>query len=156
MSSTAECRRERTHETTKPVRKPTPVPTSTATTKSTPISGGETTLTIAAIDALRATSAVASFSRLSPSRIVTTRRGSPSRPAIAVTAIASVGAITAASANAAASVIDGISAKAANPTVTTVNATSPTDSSRMLSRRARTSMTDVRMAAANSSGGRMP
>ena len=140
----------------KPVAMPTPTPTMTAITKSRPICAGETTLTMAAIEAFKATRAVASLRRLSPSRIVTTLRGSPSRPAIAVTAIASVGAITAASANAAASVIDGTSTKAANPTVTTVKATSPTESSRMLSRRARTSMTDVRMAAANSSGGRMP
>ena len=96
------------------------------------------------------------MSRLSPSRMVTTRRGRPSRPAIAVTAIASVGATTAAKAKAAARVIAGISAKAANPTATTVKATSPTDRSRMLSRRARTSTTDVRIAAAKSRGGRMP
>ena len=48
------------------------------------------------------TSAVASLSRLSPSRMVTTRRGSPIRRAIAVADTASGGATTAPSATQAA------------------------------------------------------
>ena len=47
-----------------------------------------------------ATSAVASLTRLSPSTIVTIRRGTPSRREIAVAAIGSVGATTAPSTNA--------------------------------------------------------
>ncbi len=48
----------------------------------------------------RATIAVASLTRLSPSRIVTMRRGIPTRRAIVVAATASGGATTAPRANA--------------------------------------------------------
>jgi hypothetical protein len=48
------------------------------------------------------TSAVPSLMRLSPSRIVTIRRGAPRRPAIAVAATGSVGETIAPSTNAAA------------------------------------------------------
>ena len=58
---------------------------------------------IAATAVFSATSAVASLTRLSPSRIDTTRRGIPTRRAIAVAATASGGATTAPSAKAAAS-----------------------------------------------------
>ncbi len=156
VSSTGECSRRRTEEMTQAAPSPTPRPTPTASAKSSGIDTGLTMLTIAAIEVFSATSAVASLRRLSPSRIVTTCRGSPTFPAMALTATASVGATTAAKAKAAASVTTGNSSHVANPTVTTVNATSPTDRSRMLSRRARMSTMELRIAAANSSGGRMP
>ena len=62
---------------------------------------------IAAIAVLSATSAVASLTRLSPSRIDTMRRGMPTRRATVVAATASGGATTAPSAKPAASVDAG-------------------------------------------------
>ena len=53
---------------------------------------------MAAMAARRQTSAVASLTRLSPSRMVTIRRGMPTRRAMAVAATASGGATTAPSA----------------------------------------------------------
>ena len=141
---------------TQPTPSPTATPTTTASTKSPAIAHGFTTLTIAAMVAFNATSAVASLSRLSPSSTVTSRRGRCNRPAIAVTATVSVGATTAPNANAAASVSDGTTHQVANPTTTTVNTTSPTESRRMPSRLARTSTKDVWMDAANRSGGSSP
>lgn len=127
---------------------PTPPPTATASTKSSAMRPGVTVLTIARSEAFSATSAVASLRRLSPSSTVSMRRGRRSRPAIAVTATASVGATIAPNARAAATVIAGTTIQATAPTTATVKTTSPTDSRRMLSPRARTSRTEVRIAAA--------
>ena len=71
-----------------------------------------------------ATSAVASLTRLSPSTIVTIRRGTPSRREIAVAAIGSVGATTAPSTNAVAQ-LSPITAWATTATAAIVINTSP-------------------------------
>ena len=101
----------------------------------------------AAIDVRSVTIAVASLTRLSPSRIVTTRRGRPIRRAIVVAATASGGATTAPSANPAA---NGMSSNqdTKKPTTTVVNSTRPTLSSAMGRRLALKSISDVRIAAA--------
>ncbi len=96
----------------------------------------------------RATSAVASLSSDSPSRIVTIRRGSPIRRPIAVAATASGGATTAPIMKAAGQPRSGISSWTSTATPAVVNTTSPTDSSRIGRRLALKSTRDVRMAAA--------
>ena len=106
--------------------------------------------------AFSATSAVASFSRFSPSRSVLKILGNRARRVTASTATESVGATTAPNARPAAIVIAGTSNHAANPTTTTVKATSPMLVSRIGSRRVRMSISDARMADANSSGGSRP
>ena len=73
--------------------------------------------------------AVASLTRLSPSRIVTTRGGTPSRRKIAVAATASGGATMAPSAKATAGSRNGMMARATSPTTSVVNSTRPTASS---------------------------
>lgn len=91
--------------------------------------------------------AVASLSSDSPSRMVTARRGSPTRRAIEVAATASGGATTAPSANATANGTSRTStANSATPSAVTT--TSNTDREAMDRRLARMSMIDVRMAAA--------
>ena len=72
--------------------------------------------------------------RLSPSRIVTTREGTPRRRKIAVAATASGGATIAPSANAGHQPSSGISAFATTATTTVVNSTSPI-ASRPMARR---------------------
>ena len=101
------------------------------------------------------TSAVASLTRDSPSRIVTIRRGSPIRRATAVAATASGGATTAPSANATA---NGTSRShhVTSPTPAAVKSTSPTDRPRIGVQLARKSTSDVRIAAAYSRGGSRP
>jgi hypothetical protein len=81
---------------------------------------------MARADIRRATRAVASLSRLSPSRIDTMRRGIPTRRAIVVAATASGGDTTAPSASAAATLMSGITHHATSPTPTVVKATAPT------------------------------
>ena len=103
---------------------------------------------IAAIAVFSATSALASLSRLSPSRIDTIRRGMPTLRATVVAATASGGATTAPSASAAASVTPGTTHHETSPTATVENATRPTDSNRIGRRLARKSISDVRIAAA--------
>ena len=103
-----------------------------------------------------ATSAVASLSSDSPSRIVTIRRGSPIRRPIAVAATASGGATTAPIASAIAHETPGSSRCATSPTPNVVNATSPTDSSRIGRRLALKSTSEVPCAAAYSRGGSSP
>ena len=73
---------------------PTSTPPPAATTKSRPTFQAAM-VPVAMIAVRRATSAVASLSSDSPSRIVTIRRGSPIRRPIAVAATASGGATTA-------------------------------------------------------------
>ncbi len=74
-------------------------------------------------------SAVASLIRLSPPRIVITRRGRFSRRPTASAETASGGATTAPSTRPAARGRPGISHEATTPTTTAVNATRPTASS---------------------------
>ncbi len=102
------------------------------------------------------TSAVASLNSDSPSRIVTTRRGSPIRRPIAVAATASGGATTAPSASATAQEIPGRIACTTAPTPTVVKTTSPIESSRIGRRLALKSTSEVCWAAAYSSGGSNP
>ncbi len=78
--------------------------------------------------------AVASLTRLSPARIVITRRGSPSRRPTAIEATASGGATTAPSTSAAAHPSPGSSHQVTTPTTAVVNTTSPT-ASRLIGRR---------------------
>jgi hypothetical protein len=95
----------------------------------------------------RATRAVASFSRDSPSRIVTTRRGRELLRATAVAATASGGATTAPSANATAKGTGSISHET-SPTPAAVNRTSPTESPAMATRWALRSISEVPIAVA--------
>lgn len=74
-------------------------------------------------------SAVASLMRLSPPRIVMTRRGRPSLRPTASADTASGGATTAPSTSAAGSDRPGTTHHATSPTVSVVNTTSPTASS---------------------------
>jgi hypothetical protein len=106
-------------------------------------------LTSAARAVLRATSAVASFTRLSPCRIDTTRRGRPMRRATAVAATASGGATTAPRAKAAATENgSGTTHSATSATQPVVKSVAPTDSRAIEDRLARKSTSDVRIAAA--------
>ena len=102
------------------------------------------------------TRAVASLIRLSPSRMVTSRFGSPIRRATAVAETASGGATTAPRAKQIENGTSGSSACTTNPTANAVNSTSPIASSRIGRRLNRNAGTDVSSAATNSSGGRMP
>ena len=102
-----------------------------------------------------AVSAVASLIRLSPARITTSRRGSPTVRPTAVAATASGGDTIAPSAKAAASGMSGTTAYTARPTAAVVNSTSPTDSSPIARRFCRKLITELCQAAANSSGGRI-
>jgi hypothetical protein len=95
---------------------------------------------VAAIATRSAVSAVASLSRLSPDRIVMSRRGRPSSRPTAVAATASGGATIAPRAKPAARGRPGINAHAAKPTAAVVASTSPTDSSVI----ARTSLRKLR------------
>src|SRR6476660_5126186 len=99
-------------------------------------------------------SADASFTRLSPSRITITRRGTGSRDTIAAAATASGGETIAPSATAAAHGMPGKSARAVIATATVVVSTSPIASQPMLRRFALKSLSDVKNAAAQSTGGR--
>ena len=156
VSSTGSVMRRRMNASSEVAARPISRPPPAARTKSQPTSSGVTVEVIAAIVALRATSAVASFTRLSPSRMVVMRRGRPTRRPTAVVATASGGATTAPSANAAARVSDGSAHHATRPTATVVTATRPTASSASASRTAAKSISEVRIAAAYSSGGSRP
>jgi hypothetical protein len=100
------------------------------------------------------TSAVASLTRLSPSMIVTIRRGTPSRRPIDVAAIGSVGETTAPRTKAADHGIPSTAQWATMPTARVVAATSPTERRPIGRTFARRSRSDVKNAAEYSSGGR--
>ena len=127
VSRTGDRSRDRMNAIVHPIARPTATPPTTASRNSPTTSSGLSSIVIAAIAALSATSAAASFKRLSPSSTVTTRRGSARRPVTEVTATVSVGAMTAANANAAAIPMAGSSNDVVNPMTTTVNATVPTE-----------------------------
>jgi hypothetical protein len=147
--------RRRTSPTTSATAMPMAAPPTAENTKSRPTCQAVTVPAIAAIAVRNATSAVASLTRLSPSRTVTTRRGIPIRRAIAVAATASGGATTAPSAKAGAHPI-GSSHHASAATPTVVNTTSPTDNRPIGRRFCPKSISEVRRAAAYSSGGSSP
>ncbi len=127
---------------------PTTTPPPAARTNLPPTSSTLTEARIAAVVVRRATRAVASLSRLSPSRIETIRRGMPTLRAIVVAATASGGETTAPSAKAPAGETPGITAQATRPTSTVVNATAPTAMMPIACVFARTSTSEVRSAAA--------
>ncbi len=103
--------------------------------------------TAAATATRNSTSALASLTRLSPSRMVTSRRGSPIRRPIAVAEIASVGATTAPKAKQMDRGTSGSSACTTSPTATVVKITRPTASSRIGRRFTRNAGTEVSSAA---------
>ncbi len=146
----------RVQPTTTNVSIPTSTPPPAATTKSSPTPRTVTEPTAAARAVRKATSAVASLSSDSPSRIVTIRRGRPIRRPIEVAATASGGATTAPIASAIAHEMPGISQCTITPTPAAVNTTSPIESSRIARRLALKSTRDVCSAAAYSSGGSSP
>jgi len=145
----------RTRPVTMATASPTARPPTAVTTKSTPTWNTETEPARAAIAERSATSAVASFTRLSPCRIVTMRRGIPTLRAMAVAATASGGATTAPNAKAAAG-CTGSSHNTTRPTTTVLTMTSPTDSSAIGRALCRNSMREVLSAAAYNRGGRNP
>ncbi len=139
----------RSQPTMKNPRTPTRIPPPAASRKSSAMSTTPTVavVPIATMAILRATRAVASLSRDSPSRMLTRRRGRPMRRPIAVAATASGGAITAPMANAAGQWMPGIIVWINQPTATVVNATRPTDNNKMGLRLALKSMSEVLRAA---------
>ena len=120
------------------------------------ISPPETVPAAAAASATRSrVRPVPSLTRLSPSRIVTTRRGMATRRASAATATASVGARMAPSAKASDRGRPGTIAVATAPTATDVSSTSPTANAKIGCRNRRKSMYDVERASPNTSGARI-
>src|SRR6478735_2690158 len=136
--------------------KPTAAPPSEAMRNSRPTCRASTPTDIAAMAVRSATSAVASLSSDSPSRIVTILRGRPIRRAMAVAATASGGATTAPMAKDTGQEMSGIKACTITPTPSVVNTTRPIDSSRIARRLALKSTSEVWIAAAYSSGGSSP
>jgi hypothetical protein len=96
---------------------------------------------------------VASLTRLSPSRIVTMRRGTPRRWATAVAAMASVGETIAPRTKAAAHGIP-VTVWTTAPTTKVVISTSPTASSEIALMLARKSRHEVKIAETYKSGGK--
>ena len=139
--------RRRILPTTSATSTPTTTPPTADTMNPSPTSHTVIVPPAAAMDTRSATIAVASLTRLSPSRIVTMRRGRPTRRAIVVAATASGGATTAPNANAGAHSI-GNTACSSTATPAVVNSTSPTLSRAIGRRFARKSTSDVRIAAA--------
>lgn len=143
------------HAITAPTTMPTAAPPAAATTKSRvarpPLTASPM---VAATATRRAVRAVASLSRLSPSRMVTTRRGSPTLRATAVADTASGGATTAPRARQAASGSEGTTRCRTSPTAAVVNSTSPKASSAMGRALARSATSEDCRAALCSSRGR--
>ena len=111
---------------------PTTMPPTATTTRSVPAPTALNVPPSATSDETRSrTRAVASFTRLSPSRIVTMRRGTPSRRTIEVAATASGGETIAPKANAAAHGRSGTRYLSTAATITVVKITSPTERSRI-------------------------
>ncbi len=156
MSSTGSSIRARTLARTKATASPISTPPPAAQANCRPIRHTATDADRAAIAVRSSTSDVASLTRLSPSRMVTTRRGRPTRRATAVVATASGGATMAPSANAAAKDSPGTTQRATTATTSAVKATRPTESSAIGRRLRRMSISEVRIAAAYSRGGSSP
>jgi hypothetical protein len=148
VSSTGSCTLRRAAARAAATTSPATIPPPAATTNSHVTSSTVTEAVMAMIDVRRATSAVASLSRLSPSRMETMRLGIPTRRAIVVAATASGGDTTAPRAKAAAMLTPGTIHQATRPTPTVVKATAPTARMPMACRLARTSTSEVRSAAA--------
>src|SRR5581483_6594580 len=139
---------------TQPTTSPRATPPMLTTTKLTAAAGSENAPVISAATAnLSATSAEASFTRLSPSSTVTIRRGTPRLCVIAVAATAPGGETIAPKANAAATGRPAMEC-AIQPTTTVVNSTSPI-ASRLIGRiLAEKSRQEVNSADGKSKGGR--
>src|SRR3989475_9295498 len=140
----------RSHATARPTAIP-PAPT----TRKRPVAAGtENEPVTAAATAMRyATIAAASLIILSPSRMVTMRRGSGSRRRNAVAAATSSGETTAPRANAEAHGIPGTARCATQATATVANRTCPTPKRRIGRRFARTSRYEANNDARNRRGG---
>lgn len=156
VSSTGSSIRRRIRMSTQVTASPTSTPPPAAARKSRPTDAMVTRPVMAVIAADRATSAVASFTRLSPSRIVTIRRGIPTRRAIEVAATASGGATTAPRTMAAASETEGTIHHVISPTAKADTITKTTESHRSASLVRAKSTSEVRIAAAYRSGGSSP
>ncbi len=147
--------RWRTYATTQPTARPIATPPIAPTKNWPPASQ---TLNVPAVTATTATRyamiAVASLMSDSPSTTVTTRRGTPIRSAIAVTATGSVGETIAPSTNAAGQDMSGTTAWRQTATATQVSSTSPTDRSEIDPTLRRRSRSEAKNAAEYSSGGR--
>lgn len=158
--SVEKCRRstETTSATATPIAMPptdAQAKSSTTPPKDTPPEATPDARPAAARAVRRETRAVASLTSDSPSRIDTRRRGSPMRRPTAVAATASGGATTAPIAKATPKSRPSTHRrKSATPSA--VKSTSPTDRLRMTPRLLRKSTSEVWIAAAYSSGGRMP
>ena len=114
--------------TTAPIATP---PTATSTNWRPASQSEKAPVTTAAVANRRATSAVASLTRLSPSSTVATRPGTPSRPMIAVVATASGGETMAPRTNASGHPSPGTTQCAAAATAAVVASTRPTANSEM-------------------------
>ena len=140
--------RRRTNATRKPTIRPIATPPTTLHTSRQDASQTENVPATAAVTATRyRTSAVPSFTRLSPSTMVMARRGTPSRRMIAEAASGSVGATTAPRTKAALQDMSSTIACATTATAVIVTSTSPIASvpiGRMFSRSSRN---DVKNAA---------
>ena len=148
VSTTTSSMRRRAATSTAATSTPITRPPSVATVASKPIRQAVTDPARAAIATRRATRAIASLTRLSPSRMFTSRRGRPIRRATAVAATASGGATMAPRAKPAARGSPGTSHHATTPTTRVENTTNPTDSKAMARLSRRASISDVRSAAA--------
>ena len=133
--------RRRSCRTSHPTARPTPTPPTTLTTNNPPACAAENDPETTATTATRyATSPVPSLTRLSPSTIVTSLRGTPRRRAIEVAARGSVGETIAPSTNALPHESPSTNVWATTATPTVVATTRPTASAvigRALVRRSR-------------------
>ncbi len=139
--------RRRTRISTQATTSPTAMPPTDSRTNSMPTSRAVTDPPMATIAVRRMVMAVASLNSDSPSRMVTTRRGSPIRRATAVAATASGGATTAPRAIAAENGMP-MSHQVTRPTPAAVKTTRPTDNRPMTFLLAPRSTSEVRMAVA--------
>src|SRR3989442_1748082 len=146
--------RRRTAPSSQPTASPTAIPPAPTSRIRGPAWNRENVPGAAATTVMRyATIAAASFNMLSPSRIVTSCRGTGRRLRNAVAAATSGGETTAPSTNAAAHGSPGIARCATQATTTVTNSTCPTPSDRIGRRLARTSRYDASNDARYSSGG---
>ena len=147
VSNTGWVTRRRIGTTTRATSRPTRTPPPAAIRKPPVTSAAETAPPMATMATRRQVIAVASLTSDSPSKMVTSCRGSPTRRAIDVAATASGGATTAPSANATAK-STGSSHQVIRPTPSAVTTTNITDNEMMARLLARKSITEVRIAVA--------
>src|SRR3989454_2103492 len=144
----------RTAPSSRPTASPTTIPPAPTSRNRRPAWTNENVPVTAAATATRyATIAAASFTMLSPSRIVTRRRGSGRRLRKAVAAATSGGDTTAPRANADAQGNPGTARRATQATTAVTNSTWPTPSNRIGRRLARTSRYNAKSDARYNRGG---